>query len=107
MSQMSVVVILASLVVLAAQSHDSEGAAGNVLVEEEHERSSQHRLQQLGLQAFEQTQYAVFPKDENPKKDNANMWITTYLKESLLHIHSRNNGSAHNKATERAALLWF
>lgn len=50
---------------VAAQSHDSEGAAGNLLIEKEHESSSQHRLQQLGLQAFKQTQHAVLPVEGN------------------------------------------
>lgn len=56
---------LSSVFVVSAQSHDSEGAAGNLLIEKEHEGCSQHRLQQLGLQAFKQTQHAKFPRGED------------------------------------------
>lgn len=53
------------LVVLAAQSHDFEGSAGDLLIEKEHEGSGQHCLQQFGLQAFKQTQHAVLPVGGN------------------------------------------
>lgn len=49
------------LVVVVAQAHDSKGAAGDLLIEKEHEGSGQHCLQQLGLQAFKQTQHAILP----------------------------------------------
>lgn len=45
-------------------SHDLKGAAGDLLIEKEHEGSSQHCLQQLGLQAFEQAPYAVLPVEK-------------------------------------------
>lgn len=47
--------VLTFLVVVGAQPHNSEGAAGNFLIENEHEGSGEHRLQQFGLQAFKQT----------------------------------------------------
>lgn len=53
--------LLALPVAVSGQTHDSEGAAANLLVEKEHERCSQHRLQQFSLQAFEQTPNAVLP----------------------------------------------
>lgn len=49
---------------VVVHSHDPKGAAGDLLVEKEHEGSSQHCLQQLGLQAFEQAQYAVLPVEK-------------------------------------------
>lgn len=49
------------LVKVVPQSHGLKGAAGDLLIEKEHEGSGQHRLQQLGLQAFEQTQNAILP----------------------------------------------
>lgn len=52
---------LVFLVESAAQSHDPKGAASNLLIENEHEGSSQHRLQQLGFQTFKKTQQAIFP----------------------------------------------
>lgn len=52
-------------VAVAAQSHDSEGTAGYLLVQEEHEGGRQHRLQQLGLQTLKQTQHTRLPAAEN------------------------------------------
>lgn len=49
------------LVKVVAQSHDLKGAAGDLLIEKEHEGSGQDCLQQLGLQAFKQTQNAILP----------------------------------------------
>lgn len=66
---------------MVAQSHDSEGAAGNLLIEKEHEGSSQHRLQQLGLQAFKQTQHAVLPIRRKPGLKHDNYVKYEYVKE--------------------------
>lgn len=44
------------LFVLVAHSHDSEGAAGDLLIEKKHEGGGEHRLQQLSFEAFKQTQ---------------------------------------------------
>lgn len=56
---------LAPLVVVVAQSHHSEGGACDLLVEKEHESSSQHRLQQLRFKAFKKTQHTILPTEEN------------------------------------------
>lgn len=56
---------LVPLVVVVAQSHHSEGAACDLLVEKEHESSSQHRLQQLRFKAFKKTQHTILPTEEN------------------------------------------
>lgn len=50
-----------SLLHFLVQAHDFEGSSGDVLVHHKHEGSRQHRLQQLGLQAFVQAENAVPP----------------------------------------------
>ena len=42
-------------------SHDTEGAASYLLVEQEHEGSGQDGLQEFSFQAFEQAQHAILP----------------------------------------------
>lgn len=56
--------LLAFLVVAVAQTHDFKREAGDLLIENEHEGGSQHRLQQFRFQAFKQTKYAVLPTAE-------------------------------------------
>lgn len=96
---------LASLIVVAAQSHDSESAAGDLLIEKEHEGSSQHRLQQLGLQAFEQTQHAILPIEGHQGENMEHMYVKyEYMKEQkslLTLIHE--DGISCTEAKERAA----
>lgn len=46
------------------ESHHSEGTADNLLIQKKHEGGSQHCLEQLGLQAFKQTQHAVLSAKE-------------------------------------------
>lgn len=43
------------------QTHNSERGGGDFLIHDKHEGGCENRLQQLGLQAFVQTQNAVFP----------------------------------------------
>lgn len=43
------------------KAHESEGGSSDLLVHHEHEGCRQHRLQQLRLQTFVQTQQPVSP----------------------------------------------
>lgn len=47
------------------QTHDFESSRSDLLVDDKHEGGSQHRLQQLGLQAFVQTKNTVIPATQN------------------------------------------
>lgn len=45
----------------AFDPHDPESGAGDLLVQQEHQRGSEDRLKQLRLQAFKQSQHAPLP----------------------------------------------
>lgn len=62
-----------SVLARALQPHDHEGGGRQFLVNEEHERSSQDRLQQLGFKAFvesrnSKTPYSLVKEIENVPK---------------------------------------
>lgn len=96
--------VLTFLVVVGAQSHDSEGAAGNLLIEKKHEGSGQHCLQQLGFQTFKQTQHTILPARENGRSGTRktmviiNIFYYMYFLLLFYFLHTL-------KATERVALL--
>ncbi len=82
---------LAFLEVAVAYSHDPEGAAGDLLIEKKHEGSSQHGLQELGLQAFKQTQHAILPKRKK-----------TWLKHTMFNMNMHYCLPERTKANIRA-----
>ena len=54
----------------ALQSHDHEGSSRQLLVNEEHESSSEDCLQQLGFKAFVESHNSKTPKRKEVRKKN-------------------------------------
>lgn len=71
-----IAVLYCSLLQFLVQTHEFEGSCSDLLVHDKHEGSRQHRLQQLGLQAFVQTKKTIPPVMRRFEKKKLFIFIT-------------------------------